>query len=376
MSKHLLIVIVFLVLLLSIPFLTAIPQLGNQDDLGAGAELGGEGLGGELGDAPDGEVGNDAQLITAVAVALANPSFEQGVDAPANWTPLTGYVDDQYVWGTGVVSAGTRSISIHYTRWEYGRWSSDALTVEDDGFQWYALTGNVKALGNNGEVYLSIAWLDKDGAMITTSDSAMLPAGDNDWSTVTVSALPPSGAVTLNVWCISNHNAGQTWFDALALTRTHFPAAGAVSYEQFLVEQPTHPLAVEANVMQVQALMTEAKWTVEEDFYNSDGQLRASRLYAEAADISRQDTVYGDVFTALHEGEDERTEALSAAKDRFDGLINETLWNAAQTAAAGGDTEKAQEYLATLSERGSDIGAGETAGDILEDGDENLPDRD
>lgn len=366
MSKHLIIVIVFLFLLLSTPFLQATPGPGGTDDPGETGETGGTG---GTGVGP----GGDDQTISAVTVTLANPSFEQGTDAPDNWTPLTGYVGDDYVWDNEVVSAGNRSVSTHSTRWRYGRWSSDPLTVEADGFQWYTLTGKVKTLGNNGEVYLSIAWLNQDGDILSTSDSLMLSAGDNDWTTVTVSALPPDAAVKLSVWCISNHNAGQTWFDALELTRTTFTTDNTVSYAQFLIDYPTHLLAIEANVMQVQELMTQAKWTKEDDFYNTDSQLSASRLYGEAAGIARQDTVYTNVFSALHEDAEERAEALAAAKARFDGLIDETLWHAVQTSEAGGDSEKAKEYLSLLEQRGADIGPVGTTGASPENGDGSPP---
>ena len=350
MSRHFISVIAVLFLLLSTPFLQAVPVPGGPDETG---EPSGPGPG----------VGSgDGEQPAAAAVALANPSFEQGTDAPDNWTTDTGAVGGEYVWDTIDASTGARSISTHGTRWRYGRWSSAWLAVEGDDFQWYTLNGKAKTVSNNGEVYLSIAWFDKDGGMINTSDSAMLPAGDNGWTTLAVNALPPGGAAYLSAWCISNHNAGQTWFDDVALTRTAFAATGSVSYAQFLIDYPTHLLAVEANVMQVQELAALAKWTKEEDFYNSDGQLRASRLYAEAAGIPRNDTVYANVFSALYEDSEERAEALAAAKARFDGLINNALWSAAVTSEAGGDTEKAEEYLSILEDRGADIGHVGTTG--------------
>ena len=343
MSKRMVIFIVFLSLLLSAPFLLAVPVPNDpRNNLGVGAP------GGEPGEEPE----EDDQPPTAVDVALANPSFELGTDAPNNWTPLTGYVGDQYLWDTGTVSAGSRSVATHSTRWEYGRWSSDALDVEAGGFQWYALSGKVKTLENNGEVYLSIAWLDADGKMIATSDSAMLPEGDNDWTTVTVSALPAAGAMKLSVWCVSNHNAGLTWFDALELTRTAFATQNAVSYAQFLIDQPTHPLAIEANLMQVQELMTKAKWAKEADFYGTEAQLSASLLYAQAAGITRADAVFAKVFAALHEDAEKRAKALAAVKARFDGLIDEALLGAYEMAEAGGNKEKADGYRTKLTERG------------------------
>ena len=351
---------------------------GGEDNGGGGNPGTGGGNTG-TGGIGGGGIGNPGQedtvnpTPTRAAVDLLNASFEtRDDDAPDNWTPLTDFVGDNYLWDTEVASAGDRSISTHSTRWRYGRWSSNALTVEGDGFQWYTLTGKVKTLGNNGEVYLLIAWFNTDGGMINTSDSPMLPAGDNDWSTLTVSALPPDGAAKLSVWCISNHNAGQTWFDALELTRTAFNTTNTLSYAQFLIDYPLHLLAIEANVMQVQELATKAKWTKEDDFYNSDVQLRASKLYAQAAGIKRNDTVFANVFTALHDDAEERAEALAEAKARFDGLIDESLWHAVRTSEAGGDTDKAQEYLSILEERGANIGPVGTTG-TPGNGDESPP---
>ena len=313
-------------------------------------------------------------IPTGDAVNLLNASFETGDDAPDNWTPLTVFVDgEQYLWDTEVFSAGKRSISTRYTRYFYGRWTSESIAVEQGNYQWYTLTGQVKSLGNNGEVYLAVAWYNANGDRISTSDSAMLPEGNNDWTTLIVSALPPDRAVKLSVWCISNHNAGQTWFDALELTRTAFTTDNTVSYAQFLIDYPTHLLAIEANVMQVQELATKAKWTKEDDFYNSDGQLRASKLYAQAAGIPRNDTVFSSVISALHDDVEERAEALAVAKARFDGLIDESLWHAVRTSEAGGDSEQAQKYLSILEDRGADIGPVGTTGANDGNGDTSPP---
>ena len=282
-----------------------------------------------------------------VDVALANASFELGTDAPDNWTPFE--EAENYVWDTGEVSAGEHSLSIHGTRWFYGRWSSDAIAVEAGGYQWYTLSGQVKTQGNNGEVYLALAWYDTDGALINTSDSPMLSEGSNDWATVTVSALPPAGATTLSVWCISNHNAGRTWFDGVALKRTHFAAAGAASYDQFLIDHPTDALAIEAIMMRVQERITSAKWTREADFYNTDGLLDASVLYGEAAEMPRKDAVIAKVLAALHQRPAERLKAGAAIRERFKGLRIRALRAALETAGAGGNTERAEKFRTTLS---------------------------
>ena len=330
-------IIVSLFLLLSTPFLQAIPVRSGNDG--------------------PGEPGGDNQPITAVTVALANPSFEQGNDdeelpAPANWTPFTLFVGENHLWESEFGSAGSRSIAIYGTRWEYGRWTSNAIAVEDEGFQWYTLTGKVRAIANDGEVYLAIAWYNADGDRINTSDSPMLDTSDTDWISMSVNAMPPAGATLLEVWCISNHNAGQTWFDEIALTRTAFTTENTVSYAQFLIDYPAELLAIEANVMQVRELMTQAKWAREADFYGTDAQLRSSELYGQASKIPRVDTVITSVFTALHEDLEKRAKAVEAAKARFDGLINEALFAALGMAEAGNDTEKADGYRTKLTERG------------------------
>jgi len=138
---------------------------------------------------------DDAGPCPVFESRLANLSFEEGADAPDNWTTHTGLVIGEYAWDDAVFSDGAKSISTHGTRWRYGRWMSDWQAVEGDGYEWHTLSGKVKTTANNGEVYLSIAWYDKNGDVITTSDSEMMPAGDNDWTTLTVNALPPDGAL-------------------------------------------------------------------------------------------------------------------------------------------------------------------------------------
>ena len=83
--------------------------------------------------------------------------------------------------------------------------------------------------------------------------------------------------------------------------------------------------------------------------------------------------MFASVFTALHEDAGERATALAAAKARFDGLIDETLWHAVVTSEAAGDSEKSKEYLSLLEGRGVDIGPLGTTGEIPENGDANPP---
>lgn len=288
-----------------------------------------------------------AQEGTLLPIDLANPSFEDGTDTPTNWMPLFEEIDGTYLWETEFASVGQRSLSISRTRYDYGRWSSDVIDVQKAGFSWHTLTGDVKTAENNGEVYLSIAWFDSQDAMITTSDSEMLPPGDTDWQQVALNALPPDGAVSVRVWCISNHNHGQTWFDNLKLTVTQLPAVGKVDYDQFLKEHPAHLLALTAHLMQVQALMTEAKWIREEGFYDPDAQKRASQLYAQAAAIARNDSVLQKAAAAA--GKD-----LAQEKERFESWIDIALWEAIKAANNGDDIAKLRQYLSKVVERDRD----------------------
>ncbi len=277
---------------------------------------------------------------------LSNPSFENGTDIPTNWTPLNGYIGDSYLWPS-VASQGQQSVSIRGTRYFYGRWESAPIPVQRTGFSWYTLTGAVKTQESDGEVYLSIAWLDSNGDMIATADSAMLPPGDNDWQAVTVKALPPDGTVSAGVWCISNHNSGQTWFDTLHLFVTQLPAKGKGTYDQFLIEHPNSPLAIDAHLMRVQTVMTEAKWIKEADYYGPDEQKQASQLYAQAAAVARDDSVLQKAVAVA--GQD-----FAQEKERFESLIDEALWSAALTAGRGGDIVNMRQYLSKIVERNRD----------------------
>ena len=288
-----------------------------------------------------------AQTGRLLRISLANPSLEAGTESPNNWTPLFEEIDGTYLWETEFASVGRRSLSISRTRYDYGRWSSDAIDVQKAGFSWYTLTGDIKTQGNNGEVYLSIAWLDSDGNMIATADSAMLPLGDNDWQAVTIKALPPDKAAQASVWCISNHNSGQTWFDNLKLTVTQLPAVGKGSYDQFLKEHPTHPLAIDAHLMRVRSVMTKAKWIREEGFYDPDAQKRASQLYAQAAGITRDNAVLKQATTTAGKASTDET-------DRFEALIDEALWLAVFTAYNGGDITNTRQYLSKIVQRDRD----------------------
>lgn len=214
---------------------------------------------------------------------------------------------------------------------------------------WYTLTGAVKTQRNTGEVYLAIAWLDTNGALLTTSDSYQLPPGDTEWQSVSLNALPPSGAASVSVWCISNHNHGTSWFDDLKLTVTQFPAVGKESYEQFLKEHPTEPLALAAHLMRVRALMTEAKWIRESGYYDPDAQKRASQIYAQAAAIVREDSVIEQAVKSA--GSD-----LASEKERFEVLIDVAWWSAVRAAHNGGDIATVREYLSKIILR--DRGAG------------------
>jgi hypothetical protein len=71
--------------------------------------------------------------------------------------------------------------------------------------------------------------------------------------------------VDMEMWCISNNNVGQSWFDDLELTTQQLPArqkpASAnpadTPYDQFLREYPRHPFAIIAHDMRLKSLYTQ-----------------------------------------------------------------------------------------------------------------------
>ena len=235
--------------------------------------------------------------LLAQAPLVINSSFELEEDMPESWRILPRYPYERYLWDREVAHSGDRSISIRGTGYRYGRWKSEKSSVSQDGYTWYTLAGYARTQRNVGEVYLAIAWYDKAGKLITTSDSDMLPFGDSDWQQVTVSALPPQGAAQMELWCISNNNVGQSWFDDLELTIQQLPArqktaSGKPSdapYDQFLREYPRHPFALTAHDMRLKSLYTQGKWKKERSHHHPEDKEEAVRLFAQAAAVPRLD---------------------------------------------------------------------------------------
>ena len=275
---------------------------------------------------------------TLLRIQLENGSFEEGAQKPSKWTPITNHVGDQYLWDDSVTHTGRRSIAIRGTSYQHGIWESDPINVEKEGFNFYSLTGRIKTEANNGYVFIAIAWLDRAGNAINTADSLMRPEGDTDWHPVNIDALPPEGTVNVSIWCLSSHNSGIAWFDDLKLTVTQFKFPGKISYDQFLIEFPSHPLALAAYMMRVRELITKARWTREEGFGNPVAQRNASTIYAQAAAIPLNTAVLEQASRAAQKAPDKQ-------RAQFETLIDTALWEAAVTAAAGNDTDKAKSFL-------------------------------
>ncbi len=226
---------------------------------------------------------------------MKNPSFEIGEKTPEGWNPLSSIFRASYIWDTQNIHGGKKSLQISTTRYRYGRWEGTPISSQNRGHNWYALTGWVKTMGSNGEVYLALAWLDKKGEVITTSDSEMLPFGANDWQQLSVSALPPKNATKVSIWCISNHNAGKAWFDALSLSTKFMPSKSPPGqqrrYELFIEDYPTHPMAVAASYMHAKSFWTKAK-KLKEMGKHADAAL----LYTQAAEVKANQKLVKAIF--------------------------------------------------------------------------------
>jgi hypothetical protein len=64
-----------------------------------------------------------------------------------------------------------------------------------------------------GSNYLSIAWFDATGNMLSQDDSPNFPNGTYDWQQRTLTTRAPSQAAAMEIRLNSRGNTGTVWFD-------------------------------------------------------------------------------------------------------------------------------------------------------------------
>ncbi len=79
--------------------------------------------------------------------------------------------------------------------------------------QAYTLSVWAKGLNTIGSNYLSIAWFDATGNMLSQDDSPNFPNGTYDWQQRTLTTRAPSQVAAMEIHLNSRGNTGTVWFD-------------------------------------------------------------------------------------------------------------------------------------------------------------------
>jgi TolA-binding protein len=147
-----------------------------------------------------------------------NPSFEAGFEnKPYDWEIAKEWGENaeqfrstQYAH-TGIYSL---SVSVSSKGSRLAGWKSKGFPVFPGKL--YTFTAWVKTLNASGETYLVIAWFNEKG-WICNSYHGFFLTGNNDWTKLSVSDVPPKDATYAILYLRSDDNPGSAWFDDVKL---------------------------------------------------------------------------------------------------------------------------------------------------------------
>lgn len=164
-----------------------------------------------------------AKPIKIYNVNLApNPSFEEGageetvLDWGKEWEE-----NADFRYTAGVAHGQARSVridgSVKTGGWSPAGWKSLSFPVFKG--KRYTFSAWAKTKNATGDTYLVISWYGPNGWICNTNNGFSL-TGNNDWTKLFVSDVPPEGATYAVLYLRSDNNNGSAWFDDVALNIT------------------------------------------------------------------------------------------------------------------------------------------------------------
>jgi tetratricopeptide (TPR) repeat protein len=150
-----------------------------------------------------------------------NPSFEDGLgDKPYDWEIAREWGDNaEQFRSTQYAHKGIYSLLIRNSSngLRMAGWKSKGFPVVSGKL--YTFTVWIKTKNAAGETYPVIAWFNEKG-WICNSYHCFSLTGNNDWTKISVSDLPPEGATYAILYLRSDDNPGAAWFDDVRLNLT------------------------------------------------------------------------------------------------------------------------------------------------------------
>ncbi|MGB9607453.1 MAG: tetratricopeptide repeat protein, partial [bacterium] len=150
-----------------------------------------------------------------------NPSFEAGLEEkPYDWEIAKEWGDNaEQFRSKQYAHKGIYSLLINVSSRgaRMAGWKSKGFPVFQGKL--YTFTAWAKTGKASGETYLVIAWFNEKG-WICNSYHGFFLTGNNEWTKLSVSDVPPEGATYAILYLRSDDNSGSAWFDDVRLNIT------------------------------------------------------------------------------------------------------------------------------------------------------------
>ncbi|GAA1625797.1 hypothetical protein GCM10009828_062280 [Actinoplanes couchii] len=91
------------------------------------------------------------------------------------------------------------------------------ITPVQAGYRWRA-EAYARGVNATGTTEIALSWFDVNGRWISQNLSNRLPAGNSGWTKLSVEAVAPAGATSVQLHLKSGDNTGTVWFDDVAIS--------------------------------------------------------------------------------------------------------------------------------------------------------------
>jgi hypothetical protein len=152
----------------------------------------------------------------------SNSVLNLGFEAPLADSPWRNY---QAVAGTGVITSessrtGTASARFHGTTRNGSNLPSlltSPITPVQGGRQWHA-EAYARGVAATGITEIALSWFDINGTWISQNTSNRLPVGNTGWTRLSVDAVAPATAASVQLHLKCGDNTGTVYYDDVAIS--------------------------------------------------------------------------------------------------------------------------------------------------------------
>jgi hypothetical protein len=172
----------------------------------------------------DGSAKFAAGVVSAAWTSGTTPNsiLNLGFEAAATDSPWRPYLPQA---GAAVITTETARTGLRSARFAGTTRTTSGLpslltspiTPVQAGYPWHAEV-YARGAAATGTTELALSWFDINGAWIGQHTSNRLPAGTSTWTKLSVDAVAPAGAASVQLHLKSGDNTGTVWFDDVAIS--------------------------------------------------------------------------------------------------------------------------------------------------------------